>query len=207
MSRLTTLVTSPFSLLPSGADMAALPTTIYCTTIGIGCSARPKKEVEVARLARSVASHAHQAHDIFQSVIRLGDPGSLGLYHPEMWELAIAVRATTRLPSKEDLGRKLNELGDMTRDVKDSVIGINSRAINAFSCAPRHRTVRFWMLTSCTGTVAEFRRAELMIGHMQASGACEHPHRFRVAGLSPPQTMPPTWRSSSTRSSIGSATT
>lgn len=138
ISTFTALLTSPLSFVPSPYAVLSLPTIAYCSTIGIGCSgAADRKQAEVARLARSVATHAHQAHDIFASVVRLGDPKSLGLYHPEIWELGIAVKATTRLETREELGRKLQDLGDMTRDVKDQVIKINSLAINAFSCASR----------------------------------------------------------------------
>ena len=52
----------------------------YCSTIGIGCEVEP---LPVARLARTVADQALQAHDIFTSVVALGNPANLGLHHTE----------------------------------------------------------------------------------------------------------------------------
>lgn len=52
----------------------------YCSTIGIGCEVEP---LPVARLARTVADQALQAHDIFTSVTALGNPANLGLHHTE----------------------------------------------------------------------------------------------------------------------------
>lgn len=50
-----------------------------------------------------------------------------------VWELAVAVRATSELDNKERLGSMLKELGDMTRDVKDSMTSLNAKGINAFT--------------------------------------------------------------------------
>jgi len=50
-----------------------------------------------------------------------------------IWELAVAVRASSGLDNREVLGKDLKELGDMTRDVKDSMTSLNSKGINAFS--------------------------------------------------------------------------
>ena len=52
----------------------------YCSSIGIGCKDEP---LPIARLARTVSDQALQAHDIFQSVVALGKPESLGLHHTE----------------------------------------------------------------------------------------------------------------------------
>ena len=122
--------------------------TAYCSTIGIGCEVEP---LPVARLARTVADQALQAHDIFTSVVALGNPANLGLHHTEyvepreiqlgliqyvlyrVWELAVAVKATSDLEDKDRLGNSLKELGDLTRDTKDAMTGLNAQGINAFS--------------------------------------------------------------------------
>ena len=107
----------------------------------------------IARLARTVSDQALQAHDIFQSVVALGKPEALGLHHTEcvhspcyveqlsglinyscrVWELAVAVKATSGLDNKDALGYKLKELGDWTRDVKDTLTSLNAKGINSFS--------------------------------------------------------------------------
>ena len=50
-----------------------------------------------------------------------------------MWELAVAVKATSDLEDKDRLGNSLKELGDLTRDTKDAMTGLNAQGINAFS--------------------------------------------------------------------------
>lgn len=50
-----------------------------------------------------------------------------------IWELGIAVRATSDLPDREYLGTTLKQLGDMTRDLKDKMTSLNSRGINSFA--------------------------------------------------------------------------
>lgn len=72
---MSTLLLSPFYLVSPRGLMDA-----YCSTIGIGCEADP---LPVARLARTVSDQAVKAHDIFQSVVALGSPDSLGLHHVE----------------------------------------------------------------------------------------------------------------------------
>jgi uncharacterized protein Smg (DUF494 family) len=62
------------------------------------------------------------------------------------WELSTAVRASSQLPSREELSTDLYRFGFLTRDVKDAIIRINSLAINTFS----------W-------TLREFNRVEQML--------------------------------------------
>lgn len=66
-------LTLPFTIVPSIRGT-------YCDSIGIGCTPEP---LPIARLARTISDQALQAHDIFQSVVALGNPASLGLHHTE----------------------------------------------------------------------------------------------------------------------------
>ena len=50
-----------------------------------------------------------------------------------MWELGITVLASSEIPEKEILGSELIALGDSTRNVRDAVIGLNSRGISSFT--------------------------------------------------------------------------
>ena len=54
----------------------------------------------------------------------MGDPSHLGLHHTELWELAVAVSASSQLPGRYELSGSLKELGDLTRDVKDRLVTI-----------------------------------------------------------------------------------
>lgn len=72
----------------------------------------------------TVTEQATQAHDIFQSISAMGDPSHLGLHHTELWELAVAVSASSQLPGRYELSGSLKELGDLTRDVKDRLVTI-----------------------------------------------------------------------------------
>ena len=45
----------------------------------------------------------------------------------------MAVKATSGLDNKDALGYKLKELGDWTRDVKDTMTSLNAKGINSFS--------------------------------------------------------------------------
>lgn len=63
-------------------------TTIYCTTIGIGCGKskkeeKIKREREVGNAARGVREQAEGAMDIFQSVVAIGKEGGMDLHHVE----------------------------------------------------------------------------------------------------------------------------
>lgn len=130
-------VISSFSLLrylpSSSLHLSALP-SYYCATVGWGCNASTRRgsKADVARIARSVAEQAHTAHDIFQSISALGDPAMVpGLHFVELWELAVAVSASSNLPSKDDLGDSLKELGDLTRDMSDRLVDIHAQGINS----------------------------------------------------------------------------
>lgn len=137
-------VLSSVSLMPylpnlgllSSAPYLALvsPTSLYCNSIGWGCQPRRPPSGDLARLARSVSEQATHAHDIFQSISALGDPALVpSLHFVELWELAIAVSASSKLPSKDVLGDTLKELGDMTRDMSDRLVGINAQGVNSLS--------------------------------------------------------------------------
>lgn len=52
---------------------------------------------------------------------------------PRVWELAVAVKATSGLETRDQLGSVIYELGDMTRDVKDKMTSLNAMGINSFS--------------------------------------------------------------------------
>jgi hypothetical protein len=50
-----------------------------------------------------------------------------------IWELAVAVEGSPGLAQKTQLSSELRELGDLTRDVKDSMIALSVQNVNAFS--------------------------------------------------------------------------
>ncbi|KAI5481619.1 hypothetical protein MNV49_002845 [Pseudohyphozyma bogoriensis] len=105
---------------------------MYCSTVGVGC-VKPKRPL--GGVARSVKVQAMQAMDLFQSVLALGGPDGVGtnLHHVALWELAVAVEHTSGLEDRDFLGKQLHVLGDMTRDVKDEVIRLNSQGISSFT--------------------------------------------------------------------------
>ncbi|KAG0150215.1 hypothetical protein CROQUDRAFT_104511 [Cronartium quercuum f. sp. fusiforme G11] len=112
-------------------------TYFYCTLVGgpFFCANTTDQppDVPVSKITRSVATSAKLASDIFESVIGLGDPLNLALHQADILELALAIQYSTALEGKEALASQLWELSDLTRDVKDQVIGLNSQGINTFS--------------------------------------------------------------------------
>lgn len=100
------------ALLPSFGPLATLAslagrvsvtpaTQLYCSTIGIGCH-REEEQFAVGDLAKNVATQASHAHDIFQSLVKLGNPKSMGLYHVE--SVAPCLSACTVLNVGAELG-------------------------------------------------------------------------------------------------------
>lgn len=67
------------------------------------------------------------ASDMFASVIQLSDATMPSLHQVEIWELAVSVKRGSSLENRDILAGELVELGDMTRDMKDKLIGINSQ--------------------------------------------------------------------------------
>lgn len=107
----------------------------YCTLLAgpFFCSSHAPQAVPVSKITRSVATSAKLASDIFESVVGLGDPHNLALHQADILELALAIQYSTALDGKDALASQLWELSDLTRDVKDQVIGLNSQGINTFS--------------------------------------------------------------------------
>lgn len=105
---------------------------IYCALLNgpIFCK---KETVQVSKITRSVADGAKLASDIFESVVGLGNPYNLDLHQADILELALAVQYSTSLEGKEVIASQLTDLSEMTRDIKDQIISINSRGINTFS--------------------------------------------------------------------------
>ncbi|KAM0754658.1 hypothetical protein T439DRAFT_321691 [Meredithblackwellia eburnea MCA 4105] len=135
MSRILSLPASalqPWSSLNITASVAPV-TALYCSTIGLGCTTQP--DPLVGGVARTAKVQASQALDLFDSVLALGKADGVGshLHHVAIWEIAIAVKHTSALENREFLGGQLQELGDATREVKDSVIRLNSQGLNSFT--------------------------------------------------------------------------
>ncbi|KAH9809617.1 hypothetical protein DFH28DRAFT_933534 [Melampsora americana] len=107
-------------------------TFIYCAVLKgpIFCK---EKSADVSKITRSVTDSAKLASDIFESVVGLGNPYNLNMHQADILELAIAVQYSTSLEGKEVLASQLTDLSEMSRDIKDQIIGINSRGINTFS--------------------------------------------------------------------------
>ncbi|KAL7409129.1 hypothetical protein BDY24DRAFT_404321 [Mrakia frigida] len=139
LSPLGSLLLIPFT---SSASLPALLYSSYCHSIGLGlgCSTNYPAGSDVAApgmkvglVARKLREEASRASDIFQSVVELSDMNQMGLHQVEIWELAMAVKRGSKLQDKEILAESLVDLGDLTRDMKDKLIGINSEGINSFS--------------------------------------------------------------------------
>ncbi|CEQ41482.1 SPOSA6832_03217, partial [Sporobolomyces salmonicolor] len=102
-----------------------------CALFGFHC---PPNFHLVSGAARTATVRAQHALTIFDHLIELGreDSAGMGLHPVECWELATAVRYSSSLDDREFISSELGELGDLTREVKDSVIGLNAQGINAF---------------------------------------------------------------------------
>lgn len=116
------------------------PVQVYCSTVGIGCST-DGDPVDVGKIAKQVGTQALQAHDMFTSVVALGDPAALALNHVEIWELAVAVQVSSGLENRHELGNQLRGFGDKIRDVKDVMGVLHSKGITTFQWA-LHRFTR-----------------------------------------------------------------
>ncbi|SGY16552.1 BQ5605_C012g06907 [Microbotryum silenes-dioicae] len=132
-------------LLPSAPSFTPL-TTLYCSTIRLGCNRSSPTQAEidyqklVTQTTRTTAVKVEQAKDIFGSLLNLGDgsAGSAGALHPvEMWELATAVKYSG-LAERDFLGAQLNDLGNDVRSLKDNLIEVNSLGINSLTWVIHH---------------------------------------------------------------------
>ncbi|KAK4686550.1 hypothetical protein P7C73_g3569, partial [Tremellales sp. Uapishka_1] len=93
-----------------------------------------KKAVNVAQVARGLTTEARGAKDIFESITHLGEGRLIGgLHHVRLWELSAAVKTGSNLEDKDMVAEQLDELGDLTRDLSDEIIRINSLTVSAFS--------------------------------------------------------------------------
>ncbi|GAA5988718.1 hypothetical protein JCM11641_005154 [Rhodosporidiobolus odoratus] len=123
------LHTLPVLPLPSLASLCLfLPCPSY-----IGGD-KEKFQLLSAGAARTASLRARHAVDIFDHLVKLADPEEsvgLGLHPVECWELATAVRYTSTLDDREIISDQLSELGDLTRQVKEHVIGLNAQGMNA----------------------------------------------------------------------------
>ncbi|WVR03043.1 hypothetical protein IAU60_000032 [Kwoniella sp. DSM 27419] len=94
----------------------------------------PDDPMDVALVARALTKEVRGARDIFDSVRMLGQGGIAGgLEYVRIWELAVAVGTGSTLEDKAMISSQLNELGDMTRDLSDEIVHIDSTTVNAFS--------------------------------------------------------------------------
>ncbi|BGP23128.1 proteophosphoglycan ppg4 [Rhodotorula toruloides] len=102
-----------------------------------GGSAARRRDFELlsASAARAAKTRASDALDVFDHLIHLGDADSDGmsLEPVAIWELATAVKYTSTLEDRDFAAGQLGELGDLTREVKDAVIGLNAQGLNAFA--------------------------------------------------------------------------
>lgn len=107
---------------------------LYCQVLkGPFCGHTEIAPPSVGTLVSIVDSSASSASDIFQSVVNLADPYSLRLHQAEILELALAIQCSPTFEDIDGLAAFVWEFGDVTRDIKDSLAYINSRAINVFS--------------------------------------------------------------------------
>ncbi|WWC67376.1 uncharacterized protein I206_101284 [Kwoniella pini CBS 10737] len=91
-------------------------------------------DLDVGQYARVLTKEARGARDIFESVRTLNQGGVAGgLEYVRIWELAVAVNTGSTLEGKGFIAEQLRELGDMTRDLSDEIVHIDSKTVNAFS--------------------------------------------------------------------------
>jgi hypothetical protein len=129
-------------LLTSSLSTLMTPVVyLYCAMLhGPFCGQRRgdlSNEVDapkrIAQLARTSTGTARQAADIFDSVLQLTDPSYLGLHQAEILELSFAIRWSSELADKDLLSEGLSELSDLSRDLKDQLVNLNSQGLNMFS--------------------------------------------------------------------------
>ncbi|TKA57439.1 hypothetical protein B0A53_00668 [Rhodotorula sp. CCFEE 5036] len=139
LSRLLANVPNPRILVPSSRQvysLIALPSTLFGGWRGGSRSKSPSFELLSASAAQSANERAHHALDVFDNLLRLSSPegsNSLALEPVAIWELSAAVKYSSALDDRDFLADRLAELGDLSRNVKDDIIGLNAQGINAFS--------------------------------------------------------------------------
>ena len=138
LGRILANVPTPRILVPSSRQvfsLIALPSTLFAGWRG-GSSKSPSFELLSASAAQSANERAHHALDVFDNLLRLSSPegsNSLALEPVAIWELSAAVKYSSALDDRDFLADRLAELGDLSRNVKDDIIGLNAQGINAFS--------------------------------------------------------------------------
>lgn len=125
----------PLPHFPRDLSLSTIP-SIPCLALGIFCGSRssPSFELLSAGAARTAATRAHAALDVFEHLLSLGagDNAGMSLEPVAIWELATAVRYTSSLDDRLFLSERLSELGDKSREVKDHVITLNAQGYNSF---------------------------------------------------------------------------
>ena len=138
LGRILANVPNPRILVPSSRqvfNLIALPSTLFGGWRS-GGSKSPSFELLSASAAQSANERAHHALDVFDNLLRLSSPegsNSLALEPVAIWELSAAVKYSSALDDRDFLADRLAELGDLSRNVKDDIIGLNAQGINAFS--------------------------------------------------------------------------
>ncbi|GAA5921291.1 hypothetical protein JCM3775_002978 [Rhodotorula graminis] len=138
LSYFPALLQGPLSRLADlSLPLPHLPTNLSpCLTLGIFCgsSSSPSFELLSAGAARTAATRAHAALDVFEHLLDLGAGESAGmsLEPVAVWELATAVRYTSSLDDRVFLSERLSDLGDKSREVKDHVIALNAQGYSSF---------------------------------------------------------------------------
>ncbi|GAA5834701.1 hypothetical protein JCM9279_007086 [Rhodotorula babjevae] len=138
LSYFPALLQGPLSRLADlSLPLPHLPTSLSpCLTLGIWCGSTSSASFELlsAGAARTAATRAHAALDVFEHLLNLGAGESAGmtLEPVAVWELATAVRYTSSLDDRVFLSERLSDLGDKSREVKDHVIALNAQGYNSF---------------------------------------------------------------------------
>ncbi|GAA5902695.1 hypothetical protein JCM8208_007043 [Rhodotorula glutinis] len=138
LSYFPALLQAPLSRLADlSLPLPHLPTSLSpCLTLGIFCGTSSSASFELlsAGAARTAATRAHAALDVFEHLLDLGAGESAGmtLEPVAVWELATAVRYTSSLDDRVFLSERLSDLGDKSREVKDHVIALNAQGYNSF---------------------------------------------------------------------------
>lgn len=131
-------IPNPISLLAGSLTSFATPVVyFYCVTLhGPFCTPVDHDKMnpdQISQIARTVSGTAQKASDIFDSVIQLSDPRNLGSNQSEILELSFKIRWSSELNNKDLLSDELVELGDITCELNDKLVGLNSQGLNTFS--------------------------------------------------------------------------
>ncbi len=129
LGRIIANVPNPRILVPSSRQvysLIALPSTLFRRWRAGGSSKLPSFELLSVSATQSANERAHHALDSCASCRPKGPTRSCSPV--AIWEHSAAVKYSSALDDRDFLADRLAELGDLSRNVKDDIIGLNAQA-------------------------------------------------------------------------------